>query len=496
MRFSRCDRGVGIVAVIMIVAVLSVMGAVVTLLVATGAVSKTNDLVREQAFELGTAGIEYALKRIDEGSDPDGDTRYLGAGRFTVAYSPAGLITITSDVSAMMGSAAPTFTVQGPVPGGTMADCLTVDVSGASMDQWWPYEILGAVLRNTCQTDVVIASMTVTWTPASANRTVTIRLGNTDVYNNWPGIPAGTPIDIADYTIPSCGSRNQTRIRFDDQLPGRNFTVVYAMSDGSNKSAFYQFVANNEAACLNVDLSASYVGSSGYTRLNGGTLTNACEPPTVIGIRNMAVTWAPLTPSRQFTAVGINGNWMWDGSAGAGDEVNFWGDVLLNAGESVTQDFLRFSSDMRGYNYPTITYVMRDGTIATASRSLYETSMGPCLSVNTGGTSIGGSGNRDLLGESLSNTCALGIVLGRIRTNWSGVPANRRLTAIRINGADVWTGSVVSGYEADISDIEIPGGGMVAVDRYRWNSSVAGGSFSHVMRLWDNSTVNVPSFSP
>ena len=52
MRSRRSDKGVGIVAVVMIVAVLSVMGAVVTLLVATGAISKTKDLVREQSFGL------------------------------------------------------------------------------------------------------------------------------------------------------------------------------------------------------------------------------------------------------------------------------------------------------------------------------------------------------------------------------------------------------------------------------------------------------------
>ena len=112
------------------------------------------------------------------------------------------------------------------------------------------------------------------------------------------------------------------------------------------------------------------------------------------------------------------------------------------------------------------------------------------------GTSIGGESNRDLLGETISNTCALGIVLDRIRTYWSGVPASRSIRAIRINGSNVWSGSESSGYNADISNVEIPGGGSLGVDRYRWNSSMVGGSFSHVMTLWDGSTISVPSFTP
>ncbi|HPQ80592.1 MAG TPA: hypothetical protein PLZ86_02595 [bacterium] len=495
---AACSRrGVGIVAVLLIVSVLSVMGLVVTALVATGAVARTNDLVREQAFELGTAGIEYALKRISEGADPNGDVRYLGAGRFTVGYAPSGLVTVTSDVSSMLGSSTPSFTVQGPTPGGNMADCLEVDVSGAYMNSvWWPYEIMGAVLQNTCNVPITISTMTISWSPTSADNTVRVRLGNSNVYNNWPGTPAGSPIDITDYTIPECSSADQTRIRFDTELPGRNFTIEYAMSDGSSKSAFYQFVANNEAACLSVDLSTAYVGWSGFVRLVGGELTNVCDPPTVIGLRGMTVEWEPLTPSRNFTGANFDGNWRWSGSVSSGTRVDFWGDLLFDPGQSVEQRFLQFDSDIRGRNF-TVTYHMRDGTDVTATKNLYEPDAEGCLQANTGGTTIGGGANRELQGETLTNTCALGIVVDRIRTSWTGLPANRRLDRITMNGANVWSGSAENNVEVDINDVEIPGGGTIPVDRYRWNSSVAGVStISHAITLTDGTVVNVPAFSP
>lgn len=491
------SRGVGIVAVLLIVSVLSVMGMVVTALVATGAVSKTNDLVREQAFELGAAGIEYALKRISEGADPNGDVRNLGAGRFTVGYAPSGLVTVTSDVSTMTGSSTPTFTVQGPTPGGSMADCLTVDVSGAYMNTiWWPYEIMGAVLRNTCSAPITLATMTINWTPTSAEHTVMITLDGSNVYSNWPGTPAGASIDIADRAIDACSSSAQTRIRFDTEMPGKNFTVDYTMSDGSTKSAFYQFVANNEAACLSVDLSTVYVGWSGFVRLIGGALTNACEPPVVIGLRGMTVEWEPLSPVRHLTVTNLDGNARWSGSATSGTRVDFWGDLLFNPGQTLPQSYLQFDADMRGHNF-VVTYHLRDGTSVTASKNLYEPDMGACLQVNTASTSIGGGSNRELQGETLTNVCALGIVVDRIRTSWSGLPANRRLDLITINGANVWSGSVDNNIEVDISDVEIPGGGTIPVDRYRWNRSISGVStISHAITLLDGTVVNVPAFAP
>ena len=494
-RFKRRmlgDRGVGIVAVLLIVAILGLMGGVVTTLVATGAVSKTNELVKQQAYELVQAGFEYALKRIDDGVDPDGETKTLGAGQFTIAYSPTGLITVGANVNAMYGSASPTYSIQGPVPGGNMADCLVVDVSGAHMTtSGWPNYLRGLTLQNTCNVPITIGVMTTSWNPDNGERVYRIRIANSNVYNNWPGQLSGTAIDINDYSIPACTIRDLTYIRFNTEVPRKNFTIDFGMSDGSSKTAFVQFVADDEAACLNVDLSASYVGGTGYRRLESGTLSNSCSPPTNIEIEGVAVAWTPTSPARNFSGISLDGSWMWSGYVSSGTPVNFWGNVVIDSGDSISQAFLDFSDDMRGRNF-VITYNMSDGTSLSVSKNLYEADMAPCFSANTGGASIS---NKNLNGEIWQNSCALGIVVDSVATSWSGVSSNRRLQQIRVGGG-TWTGWVNSGTNVNIENVEIPGGGSVPVNRYRFNSNMSGGCFGHVMTMSDGGTKAVPNFCP
>lgn len=488
-------NGVGIVAVLLIVFTLSLIGGVITSLVAIGAVAKTNDVVSEQAFGLVTAGFEYALKRIDDGFNPDGDVKTLGNGQFTVGYdNDTGEITITSDVSAMHGQANPQYTVQGPT-GGAMADCLSVDVSGARWQNvWWHDEIRGIELQNTCNADITVTAMTVSWTSPAGQQTVRIRLANNTVYNQWPGTSSGVPIDITDWTLSSCTTENLTYIRFNTDMGERNFTIRFTMSDGSTKQAFVQFVANNEADCLNADLSAAYVGGSGYTRLIGGTLANSCAPPTTIGISGLTVSWTPLTPARAMNDARIDGSYMWSGNAASGVQVYFWNDVSINGNDSVAQNFLQFNSDMRGRNY-TIEYHLKDGTSLVVPVNLYEADMAACLNVDTSGMSLSG-GNRNLQGQLWQNTCPLGIVVDRVLTNWSGVPSNRRLLQIRAGGSNVWGGWASSGTNLDITDVEVSGTATVPVNRYRFNSNMSGGCFNHVMTMFDGGTVSVPSYCP
>jgi hypothetical protein len=463
--------------------------------VATGAVSKTNDLASEQAFDLATAGLEYALKRIDEGANPDGDVRYLGAGRFTIAYDDStGLITSTSDVSALFGSSNQSFSIEGPTSGSTMADCLEVDVSGARMNTiWWPYEIIGANLINTCTNNITLAAMTVSWTPVSTDHAVIVAIGGTTVYQSYsPGTPSGGVIDINDYTIGASSSVAQTRIRFNTELPNRNFNIVYTMSDGSSKNAMYQFRADDESACLEADLSAAYVGWTGNTRLIGGMLANVCSAPTVIGIKGMRVSWTPLSPVRTLSNVFIDGAQRWSGSVTSGTEVIFGSIPLFNPGQSMPQNYLTFSGEMSGRNF-IITYIMRDDTELTVPVNLYADDMAACLLVDTSGMTISA---REVRNQLWVNACPLGIVVDRVTTSWTGLAANRRLDRIRVDGSDRWSGSATNGTNVDITDVQIGGASTSTVNYYRFRASAVGGCFSHIITMLDGTTKSVPSYCP
>jgi len=490
-------RGVGIVAVLMIILVLSLMGGVVTKLVATGAVSKTNDLVRERANALIYAGFEYALKRIDDDVDPDGDTMNLGNGQFTIAYdNSTGVITSTSDVSAMYGTSNPSFTIQGPTMGGNMDDCLIVNDTGAYMDETaGKSQLRGLTLHNNCNAPNIISGMTVSTNPTGSENVIRIRIETTNAYDDVTGVPLGTLAAFpSPYSIPACTTVDLDLIRIDTVIGYRNWTLNFHMQDGTTKQEFVQFLADNESACLNADLSSAYVGGTGFVRLIGGTLTNSCADPIMITITGAAVSWSPTSPARQISVVRIGGSNLWSGSASSGASLAFSTAVELDAGASATQDYLGFNDDMRGRNY-SIVYTMGDGTTATVPVNLYETDMDPCLTADVSGVSIGG-GNKKLEGQTWRNTCALRIVVDAVNTSWTGLAADRRLIKITVNGSSVWSGSVSSGTNVNINYVDIPGGSTFPVNQYTFNKTINGACFSHVMTMFDGGTMSVPSYCP
>ena len=235
MDLCKTKRGVGLVAVVIIMAVLSVIGAAVSLLVATGAVSKTDELARDQAFGLIHGGFEYAFKRIDDGADPNGNTRNLGAGSFTVTYTPGSLVTIASTVSAMQGNASQNFSVT--APSGGNASCLVVNTAGA----FWENSnrrIAGMTVQNTCAIPITINGMTVGWNNAlPSQKTTRIRINNGNEYNR-PAAQAATSCTAAtpftSRIIPATTTYTLT-IEFNTARNGKLFTIIFYMTDGTTK---------------------------------------------------------------------------------------------------------------------------------------------------------------------------------------------------------------------------------------------------------------------
>lgn len=235
-RGGKFPQGVGIIAILLIVSVLSLMGGVITMLVATGSVAKTNDLVKEQSFALVNAGLEYAFERIDGGANPNGETRNLGNGSFTISYTPGSTVTVNTSVSAMQGTANSSFSVTAPSGGGGAAACLVVDTAAASIGGGGNKDLLGITLRNNCQgVSITIASMTVAWTPLTSATVRTIRINGSNVYNSPSGTASGVPINITDVTIPTCTTQNLDFIRFSANMSGKTFTITFTMSDATTK---------------------------------------------------------------------------------------------------------------------------------------------------------------------------------------------------------------------------------------------------------------------
>ncbi len=484
-------RGVGIVAVMLIVMVLTLMGGVIATIVASGALGRTNDLVRERSFALVHAGFEYALKRISEGVNPDGQVKALAGGEFTVGYQGSGLITVTSDVTSLQGQANPTFTIQGPTSQGSMGNCLVVSTSGWYLSNV-NKDLNGLTLRNGCQVPITVASMVVSWNPAGTRRLLQVRIQNSTVFNLSQGIPSGSLADIADHAIPACTTHALTHLRFDGAMTGTNFTIQFNMLDGTSRTAFVQAVSNNQAACLNVDVGAVRCGQGGYVALLGGTLTNACAAPTTIQLNQMTIAITPNNISPRLQGIDFGAapaEWSGNLAPAAGTwNVALSTPVSLSPGTSVAQSAIAFDRDLRGHNWQ-ITYRMQDGSSQLASVNLYETNMASCIRVDNSSAVVSAA---RLSGQRWTNSCPLRALVSALQTTWT-TPA-RQLYTVTANGTVVYDGSANSGAVLNIDDVEIPGGSGIPINGYDFSGPMSGACFTHTLTPYTGGSVSVPSY--
>jgi hypothetical protein len=113
-----------------------------------------------------------------------------------------------------------------------------------------------------------------------------------------------------------------------------------------------------------------------------------------------------------------------------------------------------------------------------------------CLLINTGSSTIGGTGNLDLLGITLGNSCAGTITPTAVTVSWT--PTADALTSIKINGATAWTGSDNSGGTIPISGFAISmGTSTIPINSLGFTKSMTGNTFTIIFTMNDGSTETV-----
>lgn len=95
------QQGYTIIGTMIIMMIMSYMGANVVDVSDNGSLGGVKDVQATQALYVGDGGIQYALKELDEGKNPDA-TRIVGNGEFTVTSNP---VSREVHVVAMVGDA-------------------------------------------------------------------------------------------------------------------------------------------------------------------------------------------------------------------------------------------------------------------------------------------------------------------------------------------------------------------------------------------------------
>lgn len=251
-----------------------------------------------------------------------------------------------------------------------------VATTSASIGGGGDKELQDVTIENTGTTDIVIDKITVTWD--NGNLIEEIRIDNTRVWrHNNEGTPdgrqvSGTELDIEDFTL-SVGSGvfDIDKIKFDDDMTGSVFTILFTFSDSSTSLVTIDLsgggggpVCGTQADDLVIDTSGANIGGGGNKELRDVTVENT-DPSCDIVIDKITTTW---TNGQLIEEIRIEGNRIWkhnnegtpNGKQSTGIELDNV-DYTVLSGSTDTFNKFKFNGNMTGDTF-TITFEMGDGS--------------------------------------------------------------------------------------------------------------------------------------
>ncbi|MFQ6083750.1 MAG: prepilin-type N-terminal cleavage/methylation domain-containing protein [Candidatus Aminicenantia bacterium] len=123
------------------------------------------------------------------------------------------------------------------------AEELDVSVEGAELRAGQRY-LRGITIENIGVSNIAVDKMTVSWN--NSNLIEEIKIDGTKVWSkNGPGTPtgsqpSGTELDIQDFTLESFGAEDIDKFKFDGNMSGTAFYILFRMIDNSTKYVFVE----------------------------------------------------------------------------------------------------------------------------------------------------------------------------------------------------------------------------------------------------------------
>ena len=239
-------------------------------------------------------------------------------------------------------------------------------------------QIEGIQLENAGNESITLVSVVPTW--ENSNLITEFKMGDTRLWKSTGSYtpvgaqPSGVELDLIDYTlIPSGGTPEINKIRFDGSMENTFFTLLFLMSDGTARyieSFSPEAICPPQADSLTVDTGSASLGGAHNTQLLGITLENThAECP--IRIDTYTLTWSN---GNLIEKIRINGSNLWvyngagtpDGKQATGTELDA-DDITLDIGSGIIDiDYFQFSDDMSGDTF-NITFKMNDESTQTVS---------------------------------------------------------------------------------------------------------------------------------
>ena len=222
-------KGISIIGAVFTLLVLGIFGAAIVSLVSTDQEMRSRHIGKEQAFYEVQAGLEYAIREINNGGYPVVTNKVLGRGNFTTSVDYPNHIVSSTGTS---GSAAKMHQITYSTMGG---DCMETNNDTATLTGPGRTELRGITLKKNCLNAITIDKIQISWTPNNGERVTKIEISNTAVYDRPAGAPSGETIDITDYVLSGNGAVQMNLVQFTSDMSGKNLTTTFYMSDTSYK---------------------------------------------------------------------------------------------------------------------------------------------------------------------------------------------------------------------------------------------------------------------
>jgi len=112
--------------------------------------------------------------------------------------------------------------------------CLAVTIIGASLGGTGYRDLMGITIQNTCGVSKTVKRIQVTWSPISSRKITQIQI---NAVNIWTGsLTSARWENITDVAIPSLATRPINYFRFDGDMRGKTFDIIFEMLDNSTKT--------------------------------------------------------------------------------------------------------------------------------------------------------------------------------------------------------------------------------------------------------------------
>lgn len=230
------DRGISIVAALFTLIILGIFGATIVVLVAAEQESRRGQLSQEWAFYDVQAGLEYALREIDQGGYPLVTNKVFGKGSFTIDIDYDEVSTRDITAAASVGSVQKVYQISYDSFGG---DCLFVDFSSAQLTGTPKTDLSGLTLRKICNEGVNIDRIFMSWDPEDDEEVISASIGGSIVWEDVDGLPSGSSVDITDTLLTGSAAYPVDVIRFNSDMSGSDLTLRFIMTDSSTETVSF-----------------------------------------------------------------------------------------------------------------------------------------------------------------------------------------------------------------------------------------------------------------